>query len=94
MDITATAYQMLFDEAFRQAPLHDTVFPTGYQNAISLLVNTVGGTADPDAARLVKDPYAAVLKDPVEAQRAAIGSFQVRKDFFCAHQCGPDHEAE
>jgi hypothetical protein len=94
MDITATAYQMLFDEAFRQAPLHDAVFPTGNQNAILLLINTVGGTADPKAARLVKDPYAAALKDPVEAQRAIIGSFQVRKDFFCAHQCGHDHEAE
>ena len=94
MDITATAYQMLQDEAFLQSPLHDTVFPTGNQSAISLLVHTVGGTADPNAARLVKDPYAAALKDPVEAQRAIIGSFHVRKDFFCAHQCGPDHEGE
>ena len=91
MDITATAYQMLQDESFTRSVLHPTIFSTGYQNAIALLVNTVGGTADPEAARYIKSYSGRLLKDPVEAQRAITGSFIVRKDFFCAHQCSHDH---
>ena len=91
MDITATAYQMLKDESFNRSPLHAAIFSTGYQNAIALLVSTLGGTADPAAARYIKDPFERLLKDPVEAQRAITGSFVVSKDFFCAHQCShPD----
>jgi hypothetical protein len=89
MDITATAYELMQDEAFHRSLMHQTIFPTGYQNAVLLLVNTVGGTADPSAARFIRSRDEALRTDPAEIQRANIGSFLVRKDFFYAQQCAP-----
>ena len=42
LDTTATAGQMLHDQDFHLAPLNEDVFPIGYQDADSLLAETVG----------------------------------------------------
>jgi len=49
MDITATLQQMLVDQSFLRARLHAEVFPSGYQDALALLAQNVGG--DLEAAR-------------------------------------------
>lgn len=86
MDITATAYQLLQDEAIRRSPLNASVFSTGFQNGVSLLVATVGGTASAlDIPSM--DDLALKLQDPREAARAILGSVRIRKDLFTAHQC-------
>lgn len=86
MDITASAFELMQNESFRRAPMNLSVFATGFQNAVSLLLAAVGGTADPDATRPAYD-MAQVLKDPAQAARAIDGSIVFRKDIFCAHQC-------
>lgn len=46
MDITANLRQMLGDQYFAHSPLHTEVFPTGYQDAVRMLVENVGGDLD------------------------------------------------
>ncbi|MBN2447618.1 MAG: matrixin family metalloprotease [Phycisphaerae bacterium] len=42
MDTTGSAWDLVEDQQFKQAPLHDTVFPFGYENTPKLLLQTVG----------------------------------------------------
>ena len=50
MDITASARQMLLDQWFTKAPLHESVMPVGDQDAPSMLSWTVGGELEPESA--------------------------------------------
>jgi hypothetical protein len=43
MDTTATARQMMVDQWFRAAPVNESVFPVGYQDAPLMLSWTLGG---------------------------------------------------
>ncbi len=43
MDVTATLRQMLADQSFSRAPLHAEYFPVGYQDAVQVLIENVGG---------------------------------------------------
>jgi hypothetical protein len=43
MDVTASLRQMLGDQAFMRAPLHDEYFPAGYQDSLQTLAENVGG---------------------------------------------------
>ncbi len=51
MDVTASLRDLLADQSFRKAPLHSQVFPLGSQDAIQMLLDTVGG-----------DPLLALMK--------------------------------
>ena len=42
MDVTATASQLLVDQQFNRSSLIDSVFPLGSQDAVALLLVTVG----------------------------------------------------
>ena len=86
MDITATAYQLMQDEAIRRSPLNASIFSTGFQSGVSLLVAAGGGSGSALALRSMDD-LAFKLQDPREAARAILGSVRVRKDLFTAHQC-------
>ncbi|HUU85042.1 MAG TPA: hypothetical protein VM243_16195 [Phycisphaerae bacterium] len=46
MDITANLRQMLGDQYFARSPLHAEVFPIGYQDALRVLVDNIGGDLD------------------------------------------------
>ncbi len=86
MDITATAYQLMQDEAIRRSPLNASIFSTGFQSGVSLLVAAVGGSGSAlDLPSM--DDLALKMQDPREAARAIMGSVRVRKDLFTAHQC-------
>ena len=43
MDVTASLRQMLGDQSFMRAPLHQEYFPVGYQDALRTLIENVGG---------------------------------------------------
>ena len=45
MDVTASLRRMMANQAFLRSPLHEEVFPTGYQHAITTLLENVGGNA-------------------------------------------------
>ena len=49
MDVTASLRQMLGDQSFARAPLQDEYFPVGYQDAVQMLIENVGG--DPTLAK-------------------------------------------
>ena len=51
MDVTASLNQLLVDQDFRMSPLYTDVFPIGWQNALQLLVDAVGGDVDPTAVK-------------------------------------------
>ena len=51
MDVTASLNQLLVDQDFRMSPLYTDVFPIGWQNALQLLVDAVGGDVDPTTAK-------------------------------------------
>jgi hypothetical protein len=60
MDTTGSAWDLAQDQCFRRAPLEQTVFPVGNENAPRLLLQTVGPNPHPpaektlDAAKLVE----------------------------------------
>lgn len=65
MDITASAQQMLTDQWFRDAVLHESVIPMGKQNAPDLLAWTLGGFLKVDTNARVAEPHAqAELQGP------------------------------
>jgi hypothetical protein len=66
MDITATARQMLSDLWFRNATIHPTVLPTGFQDSPALLEWALGGTlVGPPTGKVVNlQHHAAMLNDP------------------------------
>jgi hypothetical protein len=43
MDVTASLYQLLGDQRFNDSAIYAAVFPLGNQNAVTYLLNTVGG---------------------------------------------------
>ncbi|MCP4248977.1 MAG: matrixin family metalloprotease [bacterium] len=45
MDVTASLRRMLANQAFSRSPLHEEVFPAGYQDAVATLLENVGGNA-------------------------------------------------
>lgn len=46
MDVTASLSEILADQAFTRSPIYDLVFPIGDQDAVTYLVDTVGGDYD------------------------------------------------
>jgi hypothetical protein len=46
MDITASLNGLMYNQYFKRAPLHEEVFPIGYQDAAFQLLDTTGGDAD------------------------------------------------
>jgi len=60
MDTTGSAWDLAQDQCFRRAPLEQTVFPVGHENAPRLLLQTVGPNPQPpsdkmlDAAKLTQ----------------------------------------
>ena len=60
MDVTASLRQMLGDQSFVRAPMHQEYFPVGYQNALRMLIENVGGdlsvAKQATAARLAARP--------------------------------------
>ena len=46
MDITASLNRLISDQQFKRAPLHEEVFPIGYQDAVQQLLDTTGGDLD------------------------------------------------
>lgn len=46
MDVTASLNQLLIDQSFTQSSIYSDVFPVGVQDAVMLLVDSVGGDVD------------------------------------------------
>jgi len=62
MDITASASRMLEDQQFTICPLHETVFPVGWQNAVLLLGSTVGLRPEVDVNTLTTPKFARIAR--------------------------------
>lgn len=45
MDVTASLRQLMRDQAFTQSPIYELVFPVGLQDAVTYLLEAVGGNA-------------------------------------------------
>jgi len=59
MDVTASLNDLLLDQSFRRSPLYSAVFPLGDQDAIQMLLDTLGG-----------DPFLAIFKLVDDATRS------------------------
>ena len=46
MDVTASMGELLLDQRFSLSPIHDAVFPMGYQDGVQSLLDSVGGDAE------------------------------------------------
>jgi len=46
MDVTASLNQLLTDQTFRGSRIYEDVFPVGFQDALQMLLDTVGGDMD------------------------------------------------
>ena len=83
--ITSTASQMLQDQWFGVAPMHASVLPIGYQDAVSLLSWAVGGWVDPPSAnKLIAKQRA--MQSPVA------GDFYIPRSYLMTNLCDHEHK--
>jgi hypothetical protein len=82
MDVTATASQLLADQRFRNSPLAPEIFPLGAQDAVELLLATVGEVS-PGAvsSQRIKAQVAATAPVPL------VGEAPLPKSLFVSCFC-------
>ncbi len=85
MDTTASARQMMVNQWFRSAQLHETVLPVGFQDSPALLAWTLGGQlVGPTAGKVFEAQMARLMDDP--------NDFHIPRELLSTCTCGQDHD--
>ncbi|MBI4719104.1 MAG: matrixin family metalloprotease [Planctomycetes bacterium] len=79
MDVTASLYDLMDDQRFRQSPLHSLVYPLGAQDSVEYLLDAVGG-----------DPAFALLKDRYDTRARRAPSGPAARSFWLLSSCNLD----